>query len=87
MDDTTIGGWAAWYRPGFNGTIMDAFANEKAPSQRLRGALRDYLGSILAEREGFEPSVGLRLRLISSQVHSTTLPPFLGCFVVIAKSL
>ena len=29
----------------------------------------------LAEREGFEPSVGLTLRLISSQVHSTTLPP------------
>ena len=29
----------------------------------------------LAEREGFEPSVGLPLRLISSQVHSTTLPP------------
>ena len=31
----------------------------------------------LAEREGFEPSVGLTLRLISSQVHSTTLPPLL----------
>ena len=30
---------------------------------------------LLAEREGFEPSVGLTLRLISSQVHSTTLPP------------
>jgi hypothetical protein len=29
----------------------------------------------LAERVGFEPTVGLRLRLISSQVHSTTLPP------------
>lgn len=29
----------------------------------------------LAEREGFEPSVGIYLRLISSQVHSTTLPP------------
>ena len=30
---------------------------------------------LVAEREGFEPSVGLTLRLISSQVHSTTLPP------------
>jgi hypothetical protein len=30
---------------------------------------------VLAEREGFEPSVGSHLRLISSQVHSTTLPP------------
>jgi site-specific DNA recombinase len=29
----------------------------------------------LAEREGFEPSVRLPVRLISSQVHSTTLPP------------
>ena len=29
----------------------------------------------LAEREGFEPSIGSHLRLISSQVHSTTLPP------------
>ena len=30
---------------------------------------------VLAEEEGFEPSVVLPLRLISSQVHSTTLPP------------
>ena len=30
---------------------------------------------MLAEREGFEPSVLLLVRLISSQVHSTTLPP------------
>ena len=30
---------------------------------------------LLAEREGFEPSVRLHVRLISSQVHSTTLPP------------
>ncbi len=29
----------------------------------------------MAEEEGFEPSVVLPLRLISSQVHSTTLPP------------
>jgi hypothetical protein len=29
----------------------------------------------VAEEEGFEPSVGSPLRLISSQVHSTTLPP------------
>ena len=31
--------------------------------------------SVLAERVGFEPTVVLLLRLISSQVHSTTLPP------------
>ena len=33
--------------------------------------------SVLAERVGFEPTVVLPLRLISSQVHSTTLPPLL----------
>jgi hypothetical protein len=33
---------------------------------------------VLAEEEGFEPSVVLPLRLISSQVHSTTLPPLLS---------
>ena len=31
--------------------------------------------TFLAEKEGFEPSIGSHLRLISSQVHSTTLPP------------
>ena len=30
---------------------------------------------ILAERVGFEPTVDLHPRLISSLVHSTTLPP------------
>ena len=33
--------------------------------------LRDYV----AEREGFEPPIGLHLCRISSAVHSTTLPP------------
>lgn len=37
--------------------------------------IKDLL--ILAEREGFEPSVRFNVRLISSQVHSTTLPPLL----------
>ena len=32
---------------------------------------------VLAERVGFEPTVILLPRLISSQVHSTTLPPLL----------
>ena len=36
---------------------------------------------VLAERGGFEPPIGVTLRLISSQVHSTTLPPLrLGLF-------
>src|SRR5450830_2077529 len=34
----------------------------------------------LAERVGFEPTVRFNVRLISSQVHSTTLPP-LRCFI------
>jgi len=34
----------------------------------------------MAEREGFEPSVAFRLRLLSKQVHSTTLPPLLRSF-------
>ena len=29
----------------------------------------------MAEKVGFEPTVRLPVRLISSQVHSTTLPP------------
>lgn len=32
----------------------------------------------LAEREGFEPPIGLHLCRISSAVHSTTLPPLRG---------
>ena len=44
--------------------------NKKAPGRRM------FVGW-LAERVGFEPTVGSPLRLISSQVHSTTLPPLL----------
>ena len=37
----------------------------------------DFIGFLvsLAEREGFEPPIGLHLCRISSAVHSTTLPP------------
>ncbi len=41
---------------------------QKRPGGRL------FTGA-LAERVGFEPTDALRHRLISSQVHSTTLPP------------
>src|SRR5215471_3371874 len=34
--------------------------------------------TLLAEREGFEPPIGLHLCRISSAVHSTTLPPLQG---------
>ena len=40
-----------------------------------QGLLSRFEVFVLAEREGFEPSVPLTVRLISSQVHSTTLPP------------
>ena len=44
----------------------------------LRHKQKNHLSvvfSFMAEKEGFEPSVGFHLRLISSQVHSTALPP------------
>jgi hypothetical protein len=44
-------------------------------SERLTTRLSELAGLFLAERVGFEPTVGSPLRLISSQVHSTTLPP------------
>ena len=40
-----------------------------------KAPLRELLLCILAERVGFEPTVRFNVRLISSQVHSTTLPP------------
>src|SRR5882757_10175594 len=38
-------------------------------------ATRSPSGRRVAEREGFEPPIGLHLCRISSAVHSTTLPP------------
>src|SRR6266566_2754579 len=38
-------------------------------------ATRSPTGRRVAEREGFEPPIGLHLCRISSAVHSTTLPP------------
>ena len=49
------------------------------PSFALRATQGPFLPPLgenkMAEREGFEPSVALRQRLISSQVPSTTQPP------------
>ena len=42
-------------------------------------------GERLAEGVGFEPTNGLPRLLISSQVHSTTLPPFLPVSVTDAS--
>ena len=49
--------------------MVETACTKKKPSEI------NHLASILAERVGFEPTVVLPLRLISSQVHSTTLPP------------
>ena len=42
---------------------------------KTKRAVRRVNAWYLAERVGFEPTVRLPVRLISSQVHSTTLPP------------
>lgn len=39
----------------------------------------------MAEGEGFEPPLTLRPSLISSQVHSTTLPPFLPSHLIMMQ--
>ena len=54
-----------------NATILNSYS-----TIALRRRWRQF-EIVLAEREGFEPSVMLPPRLISSQVHSTTLPPLL----------
>jgi hypothetical protein len=50
-------------------------AYSSAPAQIKKAPLRELLLFVLAERVGFEPTVRFNVRLISSQVHSTTLPP------------
>ena len=47
------------------------------PAQSKKPPAGEAFYFVLAERVGFEPTVGSPLRLISSQVHSTTLPPLL----------
>ena len=45
-------------------------------NNQLREALKNQnFSACMAEREGFEPPIGLHLCRISSAVHSTTLPP------------
>ena len=68
-------------RPNF---VPDEFVEPggSQPAVTIRKTKRPREGALcfLAEREGFEPSVRLHVRLISSQVHSTTLPPLQrGC--------
>ncbi len=56
--------------------VIGLFMGQKSKSPgRLQSSGAFYLS--MAERVGFEPTVPLPVRLISSQVHSTTLPPLL----------
>src|SRR5882724_12032615 len=48
----------------------------------LRNGLPSRTDCELAEREGFEPPIGLHLCRISSAVHSTTLPPLQAIDVI-----
>jgi hypothetical protein len=41
----------------------------------------------MAERVGFEPTVPLQARRISSAVHSTTLPPLRGLVDAVRRGL
>ena len=50
-------------------------AYSSSPPQIKKAPLRELSLFVLAERVGFEPTVRFNVRLISSQVHSTTLPP------------
>ena len=61
----TLRHWHTWGRP--EALFFKVFGVRKWRSD----------ASDLAEREGFEPPIGLHLCRISSAVHSTTLPPLL----------
>ncbi len=54
-------------------SLVEPVGTFNHPFRQTQTAPTGPLG--LAEGVGFEPTVGLHLRLISSQVHSTTLPP------------
>jgi hypothetical protein len=49
--------------------------SDQKKDRRLIRSIYLQVLDLMEEREGFEPSVRSHGRLISSQVHSTTLPP------------
>lgn len=53
-------------------------ASEKVYGKMKNGPRRPVFTSILAEGEGFEPSIRITVCRLSRAVHSTTLPPFHG---------
>ena len=79
----TIHGRRAFAPAPLSKTVPDSFVEPTfswvliPPSTPKSKKARDEPGlfAFLAERVGFEPTVGVSPRLISNQVHSTTLPP------------
>jgi hypothetical protein len=69
--------------PGGTGLLSGVNSGEKISKARLNN---NYIGLAisLAEREGFEPPIPLRVCRISSAVHSTTLPPLRLLVVTVA---
>jgi hypothetical protein len=66
--------WACWRRVVVPRVVKKRkFIGVFALFRDLAGYSRKLLNGTLAEREGFEPPIALRLCLISSQVHSTGL--------------
>src|SRR5438874_1620033 len=61
----------------FESHTGSAHALPSSPPETKKGSPRGAFCLFLAERVGFEPTVRSPVRLISSQVHSTTLPPLL----------
>jgi hypothetical protein len=58
----------------WRGTGLDSWGfAAKAIDSQLRSGRKVLIVKYMAEREGFEPPIALRLCLISSQVHSTGL--------------
>src|SRR2546430_1461985 len=68
-------------RQGYAGNPLRRISRSPAPSEVTdRWPCHPKLNERrMAEREGFEPSVPLRVHVISNHAHSTTLPPLRVC--------
>ena len=67
---------ATWAGRGFH-RVSTAGLHRPNPADREMPGFIGFFArrDQVAEREGFEPPIGLHLCRISSAVHSTTLPP------------
>jgi hypothetical protein len=57
---------------------LGQFGQKFAKNAKVLGLIGGEPDATMAERVGFEPTVPLQVRRISSAVHSTTLPPLRG---------